>query len=81
MNEADLVAALESGQISGIGFDVLTAEPPAPDNPLLAVLDRPNVIVTPHVAWASHQAQAECWRQAVWNIENFVAGAPSHVVG
>ncbi len=81
VNEADLVAALESGQISGIGFDVLTTEPPAPDNPLLAVLDRPNVIVTPHVAWASREAQAECWRQAVWNMENFVAGTPSHVVG
>ncbi len=81
VHEADLVAALESGQISGIGFDVLSVEPPSPDNPLLAVLDRPNVIVTPHVAWASRQAQAECWRQAVWNIENFVAGAPTNVVG
>lgn len=80
VHEADLVAALDEGLISGIGFDVLTAEPPAPDNPLLSVLDRPNVIVTPHMAWASFEAQTECWRQTVDNIDNFAAGAPSNVV-
>ena len=56
VNEADLVTALDRGMIAGAGFDVLTQEPPAADNPLLAVLDRPNVIVTPHVAWASDEA-------------------------
>ena len=56
VDEADMVNALEQGRISGIGFDVLTVEPPAPDNPLLRVLERPDVIVTPHVAWASDAA-------------------------
>ncbi|MEO1266439.1 MAG: NAD(P)-dependent oxidoreductase, partial [Pseudomonadota bacterium] len=46
VNEADLVSALDAGQISGAGFDCLTSEPPQADNPLLSVLERPNVIVT-----------------------------------
>ncbi|MBX2853756.1 MAG: D-2-hydroxyacid dehydrogenase [Rhodobacteraceae bacterium] len=80
VHEGDLVKALDEGLIAGIGFDVLTKEPPAADNPLLTVLERPNVIVTPHMSWASHEAQVECWRQTVANIENFAAGTASNVV-
>jgi glycerate dehydrogenase len=80
VDEADLVRALDLGLIAGIGFDCLTSEPPRPDNPLLAVLDRPNVIVTPHVAWASMQAMQEVWDQVVGHIENFQLGRPSNVV-
>ena len=80
VDEADLVRALDLGLIAGIGFDCLTTEPPRPDNPLLAVLDRPNVIVTPHVAWASMQAMQEVWDQVVGHIENFQLGRPSNVV-
>ncbi|MCE7026487.1 D-2-hydroxyacid dehydrogenase [Jiella avicenniae] len=76
VDEADLVQALEEGLIAGFGFDVLTREPPAPENPLLKVLNRPNVIVTPHVAWASNEAQSEVWRQVVESIDRFVAGDP-----
>jgi glycerate dehydrogenase len=78
VNEADLVDALDRGQIAGAGFDCLTAEPPAPDNPLLKILDRPNVIVTPHVAWASDEAMQTLWDQVVLHIENFYAGQPSN---
>jgi glycerate dehydrogenase len=80
VNEADLVAALDSDQIAGIGFDCLTSEPPTPDNPLLKLLDRPNVIVTPHVAWASDEAMQTVWDQVVLHIENFYAGRPSSQV-
>ena len=80
VDESDLVTALDEGLISGIGFDVLTSEPPAPDNPLLSVLDRPNVIVTPHVAWASEEAMQSLWHQLVGHIENFHRGAPSNVL-
>lgn len=80
VNEADLVDALDRGQISGAGFDCLTAEPPAPDNPLLKILDRPNVIVTPHVAWASDEAMQTLWDQVVLHIENFHAGRPSNPI-
>jgi glycerate dehydrogenase len=80
VNEADLVQALDEGLVAGAGFDVLTKEPPAPDNPLLAVLDRPNVIVTPHVAWASDEAMQSLWSQVIGHVENYVAGRPTNVL-
>jgi glycerate dehydrogenase len=80
VDEAALVEALERGQIAGVGFDCLTSEPPKPDNPLLKILDRPNVIVTPHVAWASNEAMQTLWDQVVQHIENFQAGRPSNRV-
>jgi glycerate dehydrogenase len=80
INEADLVAALDAGQIAGAGIDCVTSEPPLPDNPLLKILDRPNVIVTPHVAWASNEAMQTLWDQVVQHIENFHAGRPSNRV-
>lgn len=78
VNEADLVTALDEGLIAGAGFDVLTREPPAADNPLLTVLGRPNVIVTPHVAWASDEAMQTLWDQVVSHVENFEKGAPTN---
>ncbi len=78
VNEADLVDALDKGQIAGAGFDCLTSEPPAADNPLLKILGRPNVIVTPHVAWASNEAMQTLWDQVVQHIDNFNAGQPSN---
>jgi len=80
VNEADLVKALDLDLISGIGFDCLTSEPPKPDNPLLSILDRPNVIVTPHIAWASIEAVQAVWDQVLCNIDNFHQGRPSNVV-
>lgn len=80
VDEAALVEALDKGQIAGAGFDVLTSEPPAPDNPLLKVLDRPNVIVTPHTAWASDEAMQTLWDQAISHMESFHKGAPSNTV-
>lgn len=81
VNEADLAVALRKGLIAGAGFDVVTPpEPPADDNPLLGLLDLPNVILTPHVAWASREAQQALADQLVDNIEAFVAGQPVNVV-
>ncbi|AET92816.1 D-isomer specific 2-hydroxyacid dehydrogenase NAD-binding protein [Burkholderia sp. YI23] len=80
VDEAALVGALDEGLISGIGFDVLTTEPPAPDNALMRIANRPNVIVTPHVAWASDEAQQSLADQLMDNIAAFVSGAPVNVV-
>ncbi|OHX12889.1 glycerate dehydrogenase [Chromobacterium sphagni] len=71
VDEADLVAALKYGQLGGAGFDVLSSEPPAPDNPLLKAR-LPNLIVTPHVGWASAEAMRRLAAQLVENIEAFV---------
>ncbi|MEE9320966.1 MAG: D-2-hydroxyacid dehydrogenase [Granulosicoccus sp.] len=80
VSEAALVNALEAGQIAGFGFDVLTVEPPVPDNPIMRVLDRPNVIVTPHIAWASDEAMQEVWRQTIDHANCFVAGKPKNTL-
>lgn len=78
--EEDLVEALDCGVISGFGFDCLTSEPPPHDHPFWEVLTRPNVIVTPHVAWASDEAMQAVWQQVLNNIRNFHAGRPSNVI-
>lgn len=80
VDEAALVAALDEGLISGAGFDVAVAEPPAPDDPMMRIASRPNVILTPHVAWASDEAQQTLAEQVIDNIEAFVAGKPANLV-
>jgi glycerate dehydrogenase len=71
VGEAALARALREGRLGGAGLDVLSAEPPAADNPLLDP-DLPNLIVTPHVAWAGLRAQQALADQLVDNIEAFV---------
>ncbi len=80
MNETALVDALRAGTIAGAGFDVLTSEPPKQGNPLLALLDLPNFILTPHVAWASQEAMQILADQLIDNVEAFAAGAPRNLV-
>lgn len=79
VDEAALAKALRAGTIAGAGFDVLTVEPPKDGNILL---DKtiPNLIVTPHVAWASKEAMQILADQLIDNIEAFVAGKPQNVV-
>ena len=71
VDERALAQALREGMIAGAGVDVLSAEPPREDNPLLAT-DVPNLILTPHVAWAGRQAQQALADQLIDNIEAFV---------
>lgn len=68
-----LVDALARGKLGGAGIDVLETEPPPPDHPLL-VADLPNLIVTPHVAWASLQAQQRLADEVIENIAAFLRG-------
>jgi glycerate dehydrogenase len=79
VDEAALAQALTSGCIAGAGIDVLTEEPPVNGNILLD-LDLSNLIVTPHVAWASRPAMESLAEQLTGNIEAFVAGRPRNVV-
>ncbi len=79
IDEVALRDALRAGRIAGAGIDVLSAEPPVAGNPLLEP-GIPNLIVTPHVAWASREAMRFLADQLIDNIEAFVAGAPRNVV-
>lgn len=80
VDEADAAAALDQGLVSGLGFDVLTQEPPQDGNPILKIANRPNVILTPHVAWASDEAMTVLWGQVVESIDAFLAGKPVRVI-
>lgn len=79
VDEQALAEALTKGLIGGAGFDVLSAEPPKQGNILLD-LRLPNLIVTPHVAWASQEAMQILADQLVSNIEAFARGAPANLV-
>lgn len=75
IDEAALAAALRDRIIGGAGIDVLSVEPPRDGNPLLAP-DIPNLILTPHMAWASAGAMQALADQVIDNIEAFVAVQP-----
>ena len=77
VNEAAVLRALREGPIAGAAFDVLSAEPPRAGNPLLAE-ERPNLIVTPHVAWASREAMQTLADQLVASLEDFCSGETAH---
>jgi glycerate dehydrogenase len=80
VDEASVEAALDAGQISGAAFDVTSVEPPPTHHPFMRLLDRPNFILTPHIAWASSEAIQALAHQLVDNLEAFVNGHPQNVV-
>lgn len=74
-----LLEALQLGRIAGAGVDVLRTEPPRDGN-LLVATNHPNLIVTPHNAWASRQAMAQLAEQLIANLEAFDRGEPQNLV-
>jgi glycerate dehydrogenase len=80
VDERALARALQQGWIAGAGIDVLTTEPPREGNPLLD-LRLPNLIVTPHIAWASLGAMQFLADQLIDNIDAWAAGRPQNLVG
>ena len=77
VDEAALAEALNQGQIAGAGLDVLSAEPPLSDSPLLTAR---NCFITPHNAWATLDARKRLMAATVANVRAFVEGTPQNVV-
>ena len=77
VNEDDVAAALEEGQLGGYGADVMCQEPPRKDNPLFSA---PNAYITPHISWATLEARKRLMDVTVANVKNFLEGNPSNVV-
>lgn len=79
VDEAALLKALRIGHLGGAALDVLSTEPPAVTQPLLNLL-HPNLIVTPHIAWASRSSLQRLAEALVANLTAFAAGEPINVV-
>jgi len=77
INEADLADALCQKKIGGAALDVLSSEPPSPDNPLLQK-GIPNLILTPHIAWGSSEARHRLVQMVAENIKAFLGGNPQN---
>lgn len=75
--EEDVAEALNNGWIAGAAMDVLSTEPPRPDNPLLTAK---NCLITPHIAWASRDARSRLMAIAIRNAQNFLDGKPTNIV-
>ena len=69
--------ALAKGAIAAYCADVVTVEPPRPDNPLL---QQPNAFITPHIAWASMEARVRLLKVAIDNVRSFLNGQPQNVI-
>jgi len=75
--ERDLADCLNAGGIAGAAVDVLSAEPPSADNPLLTAA---NCLITPHLAWGTYEARSRLLRTVTDNVAAFVDGRPVNVV-
>lgn len=80
VNESDLAEALKSGLLAGAALDVVENEPLAPSEPLLSLMDLPNFIMTPHVAWSSQQAMQGLIDRAFDNMHEYCNGTPKNLV-
>jgi glycerate dehydrogenase len=77
IDEQALADALNSESIAGAGLDVLSTEPPSPDNPLLTA---ENCFITPHIGWTAKAARQRLLDITVENIRAFITGQPKNVV-
>ncbi|MBQ6695231.1 MAG: D-2-hydroxyacid dehydrogenase [Lachnospiraceae bacterium] len=80
VNNTDLYEALEAGEIQAAGLDVIEAEPLELSNPLSKLKDSTQLIITPHLAWASVEARTRCVEGVYQNIEAFLRGEARNVV-
>ena len=77
IREQDLADALNAGVIAGAALDVLSAEPPQADHPLITAR---NCLLTPHIAWATREARQRLLNTAIDNVSSFMAGQVQNVV-
>lgn len=74
VDEAAVADAVLDGRIAGFGCDVFSREPMAADHPYARLLDRDNVLLTPHMAWGAYEARVRCLEEVKLNIESYLRG-------
>ena len=78
LSEDDVAAFVKSGKIGAFGCDVYSSEPFPTDHPFYAIRELPNVILTPHAAWASYEARERCVKTIAENIKSYLKGEKSN---
>lgn len=73
-DEEALCNAIKEGRLGGIGVDVYSSEPFREDSPYYGVKERPNVCLTPHMAWGSYEARCRCLADMMASIDSFLEG-------
>ena len=73
-DEAALAEAVKEGRIGGLGVDVYSREPFGPEHPFNAIVDLPNVCLTPHTAWGAIETRNRCVEKVAENISAYRAG-------
>jgi len=79
IDSAALLSCLDAGELGGAGIDVLPEEPPVNDDPLLSKR-LPNLIVTPHIAWAAKESRQRALDEIVENVRAFQAGSERNLL-
>ena len=77
IDEQAVADALRSGRLGGAAMDVVSEEPMKADNPLL---NAPNCIITPHMAWAAIETRQRILDVTMKNIQCFLDGRPINIV-
>lgn len=72
--DEDLAKAIDEGIIAGAALDVFTIEPVKKDNPLLHIKNKENLVLTPHIAWASEEARNRLFSEVIKNIDSYYNG-------
>jgi glycerate dehydrogenase len=73
-DEAALASAVKEGRIAGLGVDVYSAEPMPQGHPFASILDLPNVLLTPHMAWGGYETRVRLLGEIAKNIASFLQG-------
>lgn len=80
VEEGDLAEALKTGEIAGAALDVLIKEPLEKESPLYEIRESENLVITPHMAWASKEARKRLMDGVVENIQAYIKGNYKNVV-
>ena len=73
-DEAALAAAVADGRLGGFATDVYSEEPLSASSPYISIMDMPNVLFTPHMAWGAYEARIRCMDEIEKNIAAFMNG-------
>ena len=79
-DEKAVAEAILNKEIGAFGSDVYSTEPFPAEHPFTAILNEPNVCLTPHMAWASYEARSLCIEEVIKNIDAFKQGIKRNAI-